>query len=174
MMTFVIWVERNHSWIMWLTAVLVPIIIFEVGECSSRISEWVIRVSAGTLGVITTRQVGGEYRDQWLADLLKFPGKLTKIILTLGLVIRSVPRLWWIISGEEIPGRILRRLRGVVIHWQRAIGSPKPGVEVALLDDHRVAIRSRRSKPSVLAFTREDFQDLIDRAKRGELDSFAS
>jgi hypothetical protein len=173
-MTLVIWIDHSRSWIAWFMTMAIPIVVFEIGECSSRVSEWIIKIAAGILSAITTPQVGDDYREQWLSDLPEFPGKLTKMLLTVGIVMRSVPRLWWILIGEDIPRNVFWRLAQMVIHWRHATGSSRSGVEVARLDDRLVAIRSRRSKPSVLSFTNEDFRDLIDRAKRGELDSLAS
>jgi hypothetical protein len=169
-------VGDDLCWIIWTLSIVIPIVVFEIGECSARISQWMINASAGILGMATTPEIGRIYKKEWSAALLRLPGKLTKLLLTTSMLLRAVPRLWWILVGQGIPanlGRTLRQRAGV---WQRARNSPKPGVELARIDRRHVGMRSRSSCARIIIFDNEEFDEFLARAKKGayDLDALAS
>jgi hypothetical protein len=173
------WMNENPSWVIWVLSVAIPIGVFEIGESSTRISQWLINTATRILGIATTPEIGKSYKEEWSALLAELPGKLTKILLTTSMLIRAVPRLWWILAGQDIPANLVRSFMRKSTGWRRSRDSPKPGVEVARLDGCHVAFRSRRSDPSVIVFNNADFREFMVKAKNGEydldvLDSLAS
>jgi len=158
----------NPYWLIGILSIVIPIVISEIGECSTRICQWMINTAAAILGAVTTREVGDLYKEEWSATLLRLPGKLTKILLTTSILLRALPRLWWILAGQGVPVRLLRRLKLKITIWQRAIGSPKPGVEITRLDRRHVAMRSRSTPAGIIIFSNTEFNEFLAAVKNGE------
>jgi hypothetical protein len=163
------WVAENSATIVILSIGL-PILAFEMGECATLISRAMVNSGAWFLGVITTREIGQTYLEEWSALVTRFPGKLTKILLTFSILARAIPQLWWVLVGEEIPANVGRACKVRFVRWQRANNSPKPGVQVARLDRGHVAIKSARSTPRILVFSLEDMREFLARIYNGEFD----
>lgn len=164
------WIARNHSWIIWLLPIIIPIVVTEVGECATYISRGVISVAASILGFATTSAIGKSYKEQWLSELPQRPGKLVKLAFTIFMLAEALPRLWWVLEGQNIPANLSRAITRKFTGWHRARHSPKPGVELARLYGKRIAFRSRRSRPGVLVFDEADVKEFIKAAKNGAYD----
>jgi hypothetical protein len=129
-----------------------------------------INAAAGFLAITTTREIGKRYKEEWLADVLPLPGKLTKILLTTSMLLRAVPRLWWVLVAQGIPAKLARSFKLKATPWRRADGSPKPGVELARVDRRHVAIRSRSLPSGIIVVSNEEFRDFLAAAKNGDFD----
>jgi hypothetical protein len=160
------WISINSSWV----ALVLSIMILEIGECASCVCRWMIRTGAGILGFITNPKVGQMHKKQWLDGLERKPGKLTKVLVTLGMLLGAVPRVWWVLAGEEIPAALYRKVKRKSTGWCRARNSPKPGVEFASLSGGLIAIRSRRSNPGILIFQDAEIEDFLRKIKHGDYD----
>jgi hypothetical protein len=93
------------------------------------------------------------------------PGKFLKILITFNML-TAIPRIWWILAGQEIPAYLSQAIAYRLTGWRRARNSPKPGVLVARLDKNHIALRSRRD--GVLIFDDDGFQEFLTGAKNGE------
>ncbi len=70
--------------------VVVPLLVNEAGDCAPGLARWLLRWGARRLGQPgRTRR----YEEEWLADLDRIPGKITKLAHSCGVVTMSVPRL---------------------------------------------------------------------------------
>jgi GAF domain-containing protein len=73
-----------------LVAVLVPLLVNEVGDLAPLLARCLLRWGARRIGRADQAQ---RYEEEWLADLERVPGKLTKLVHACGVVARSVPHL---------------------------------------------------------------------------------
>jgi hypothetical protein len=169
------WININHSWVVLMITIAIPIIVSEFGECATWICQTMIYMAASFLSLITTPEVGQKHRELWQDALLQTPGKLIKIIRTFVILAESVPRIWWVIAGEDIPANLRRRALQRVTGWHRSRFSSKYGVEMARLPGGLVAVRSRRSN-SVQIFKSSEIKEFLDAIKNGgyEVESLPS
>jgi GAF domain len=73
-----------------LFAVLVPLIVSEAGDLAPSLARWLLRWGARRIGQADKAR---RYEEEWLADLERVPGKLTKLAHACGVLAISVPRL---------------------------------------------------------------------------------
>jgi hypothetical protein len=80
------------SWIVdfALFAVFVPLLVGEAADLAPALSRWLIRWGARRIG---RADLASRYEEEWLADLERVPGKLTKLAHSCGVLALSVPRL---------------------------------------------------------------------------------
>ena len=73
-----------------LVAILIPLLVNEAGDLARSLARCLLRWGARRIGRADQAQ---RYEEEWLADLERVPGNLTKLGYACGVVIRSVPRL---------------------------------------------------------------------------------
>jgi CRP/FNR family cyclic AMP-dependent transcriptional regulator len=73
-----------------LLAVFVPLLVSEAGDLAPSLARWLIRWGARRVGQVDE---AGRYEEEWLADLERVPGKVTKLAHACGVLAVSVPRL---------------------------------------------------------------------------------
>lgn len=73
-----------------LIAVLVPLLVNEAGDLLPSLARCLLRWGARRIGPADQAE---RYEEEWLADLERIPGKLTKLVHACGVLVRSVPRL---------------------------------------------------------------------------------
>jgi GAF domain len=73
-----------------LFAVLVPLLVSEAGDLAPSLARWLLRWGARHIGQVDQ---ASRYEEEWLADLERVPGKVTKLAHACGVVALSVPRL---------------------------------------------------------------------------------
>ena len=127
--------------------------------------------ASGHRDIQRSPEVGQRHKELWLDALLQRPGKLIKLAFTLFTLVEAIPRIWWVLVGEEIPAAFYRTAMQKVTGWHRARNSPKYGVELARLPGGLIAIRSRRSNPSILVFQPAEMADFLDAIKNGGYDA---
>jgi hypothetical protein len=71
-------------------AIMIPLVVNEAGDLSRALARCLLRWGARRIGRADQAQ---RYEEEWLADLERVPGNLTKLGYAFGVVIRSVPRL---------------------------------------------------------------------------------
>jgi hypothetical protein len=73
-----------------VVALVIPLLVNEAGDLTRSLARCLLRWGAWRIG--DTEQAGG-YEEEWLADLERIPGSLTRLVYACGVVVRSVPRL---------------------------------------------------------------------------------
>lgn len=73
-----------------LLAVFVPLLVSEAGDLAPSLARWLIRWGARRVGQADQAR---RYEEEWLADLERVPGKVTKLAHACGVLAVSVPRL---------------------------------------------------------------------------------
>jgi GAF domain len=73
-----------------LFAVLTPLVVREAGDHARPLARWLLRWGARRIGRADQAE---RYEEEWLADLERIPGGLTKLAFACGVVAWSVPRL---------------------------------------------------------------------------------
>ena len=73
-----------------LVAILIPLLVNEAGDLSRSLARCLLRWGARRIGRADQAR---RYEEEWLADLERVPGNLTKLGYACGVVVRSVPRL---------------------------------------------------------------------------------
>jgi hypothetical protein len=73
-----------------LFAVLTPLVVREAGDFARPLARCLLRWGARRLGRADQAE---RYEEEWLADLERVPGGLTKLAFACGVVVWSVPRL---------------------------------------------------------------------------------
>lgn len=73
-----------------LLAVLVPLLVGEAGDLAPSLARGLLRWGARRIGQAGQAR---RYEEEWLADLERVPGKVTKVAHACGVLARSVPRL---------------------------------------------------------------------------------
>jgi hypothetical protein len=71
-------------------AIVIPLVVNEAGDLARSLARCLLRWGARRIGRADQAQ---RYEEEWLADLERIPGNLTKLGYACGVVIRSVPRL---------------------------------------------------------------------------------
>ena len=71
-------------------AIMIPLVVNEAGDLARSLARCLLRWGARRIGRADQAQ---RYEEEWLADLERVPGNLTKLGYACGVVIRSVPRL---------------------------------------------------------------------------------
>jgi hypothetical protein len=102
---------------------IVPLAVNEAGELAPGLAKCLVRWAAGRLGTPEAREL---YREDWLANLERVPGKVTKLLWALGLVFYGVPKLGWQIKRREQRRRAERTGRPAP-----GTSSPEPAVPAA-------------------------------------------
>lgn len=88
-----------------LIAILVPLLLNEVGEIAPWLATRLLRWGALCLG---SPEKAERYEEEWSADLERIPGKLTKLAYACSVVAWSVPSLRW--QSHRAARRILPSL----------------------------------------------------------------
>ncbi|HZU75514.1 MAG TPA: hypothetical protein VFA70_02050 [Dehalococcoidia bacterium] len=91
--------------------VLLPLLLNEAGEISPWLARRLLLWGARRLG---RRDWSDRFAEEWLADLERVPGKLTKLVHACGVVLRSVPRMRWQAVAP-------RRARADQMIWDRLV-----------------------------------------------------
>ncbi len=71
-------------------AVVIPLVVNEAGDLAGSLARCLLRWGARRIG---RADQAGRYEEEWLADLERVPGSLTKLGYACGVLARSVPRL---------------------------------------------------------------------------------
>jgi hypothetical protein len=71
-------------------AIMIPLVVNEAGDLAQSLARCLVRWGARRIGRADQAE---RYKEEWLADLERVPGNLTKLGYACGVVIRSVPRL---------------------------------------------------------------------------------
>jgi hypothetical protein len=71
-------------------AIMIPLVVNESGDLARALARCLLRWGARRIGRADQAQ---RYEEEWLADLERVPGNLTKLGYACGVVVRSVPRL---------------------------------------------------------------------------------
>jgi hypothetical protein len=71
-------------------AIMIPLVVNEAGDLARALARCLLRWGARRIGRADQAQ---RYEEEWLADLERVPGNLTKLGYACGVVVRSVPRL---------------------------------------------------------------------------------
>ncbi len=90
-----------------LFAIMVPLLVNEAGELARALARYLLRWGAGRIGPADQAE---RYEEEWLADLERIPGSMTKLAYACGVVVRSVPRL----RAQFRPGSRRARLPGIL------------------------------------------------------------
>lgn len=88
-----------------LFAIMIPLLVNETGELARALARYLLRWGAGRIGRADQAE---RYEEEWLADLERIPGSLTRVAYACGVVVRSVPRL----RAQFRPGSRRARLAG--------------------------------------------------------------
>jgi GAF domain len=70
--------------------IMIPLLVNEAGDLARSLARCLLRWGARRIGRADQAQ---RYEEEWLADLERVPGNLTKLGYAVGVVVRSVPRL---------------------------------------------------------------------------------
>jgi hypothetical protein len=73
-----------------LFAVLIPLAVNEMGDLTPLLARCLLRWGARRIGRTDQAE---RYEEEWLADLERVPGKLTKLVRACSILVRSVPPL---------------------------------------------------------------------------------
>src|SRR5215831_15642446 len=73
-----------------LAAVLIPLLVNEAGDLVPSLARCLLRWGARRIGQADQAE---RYEEEWLADLERVPGKLTKLVRACSILVRSVPPL---------------------------------------------------------------------------------
>lgn len=84
----------------WCTmSVVLPLVLTEVTELGPWMARWVVKLGAR---LVVPRELGRRLAEEWQAGIEEWPGKLTKLIRALVLVLVAVPKIdndyfdrWW-------------------------------------------------------------------------------
>lgn len=93
-----------------LFAIMIPLLVNETGDLSRSLARYLLRWGARRIG---PPDQAGRYEEEWLADLERVPGNLTKVIYACGVLVRSVPRLRTQFRGSprtRLPGLLSGRV----------------------------------------------------------------
>lgn len=71
-------------------AIMIPLVVNEAGDLARSLASCLVRWGARRIGQADQAE---RYEEEWLADLERVPGNLTKLGYACGVVVRSVPRL---------------------------------------------------------------------------------
>jgi hypothetical protein len=102
-------------------AIMIPLVVNEAGDLARSLARCLLRWGARRIGRADQAR---RYEEEWLADLERIPGNLTKLGYACGVVIRSVPRL----RAQFRQGPREARLPGILPgHIMDAIGEQLAG-----------------------------------------------
>jgi GAF domain-containing protein len=73
-----------------LFAIMIPLLVNEAGDFAQSVASYLLKWGARRIGRADQAE---RYEEEWLADLERVPGNLTKLGYACGVVVRSVPRL---------------------------------------------------------------------------------
>jgi hypothetical protein len=98
-----------------LFAVTIPLVVNEAGDLARSLARCLLRWGARRIGRADQAR---RYEEEWLADLERVPGSLTKLGYACGVVVRSVPRLRAQFRrgpcGARLPGVLSGRLMDAI------------------------------------------------------------
>ncbi|MEU3964003.1 NB-ARC domain-containing protein [Streptomyces buecherae] len=80
-----------------LTAILLPLVLTELGDWCPWLANRLARWTARSLG---DASLSNRYAEEWSAELAEVPGKLSKLITALGYVV-YLPRMRWSLSRRQ-------------------------------------------------------------------------
>jgi len=86
---------------------LIPLVVNEAGDLAGSLARFLLRWGARRIG---RADLAGRYEEEWLADLERVPGQLTKLGYACGVLVRSVPRL----RAQFRPGPGRTQLPGIL------------------------------------------------------------
>ena len=89
-----------------LFAIMIPLVVNEAGDLAQSLARCLLRWGARRIGRADRAE---RYEEEWLADLERVPGGLTKLAYACGIVVWSVPRL----RAQFRQGRHRARLPGI-------------------------------------------------------------
>ena len=95
-----------------VAAVLIPLLVNEAGDLVPSLARRLLQWGARHIGQADQAQ---RYEEEWLADLDRIPGKLTKLVHACGVLVCSVPRLRAQFRPRTRRARLLGGLAGRVM-----------------------------------------------------------
>lgn len=106
-------------WGFLLLGLLLPLALNEAGDIGGWLACVVLTWGAKRLGAPERTE---RYTEEWLADLERVPGKLTKLMFALSVVTWSVPRLRWQFAQRRRTERLIAELSTVAEQssWDQA------------------------------------------------------
>jgi len=84
------------AWAFIASAVVLPLLLAEIGDWCPWLAERIVRWSASRLRQPAARL---RYEEEWLANLNEIPGKLSRLVAALEYAV-SVPRMQWSLHGS--------------------------------------------------------------------------
>jgi GAF domain len=98
-----------------VAAIVIPLLVNEAGDLTQSLAKCLLRWGARRIG---PAEQAGRYEEEWLADLERIPGSLTRLVYACGVVVRSVPRLRMQFRRDQhtvrlrgtLPGRTLEAI----------------------------------------------------------------
>jgi hypothetical protein len=115
-----------------LMVFLLPLAINETGELAPWLAERLLRAGAKLLG---SKEATERYTEDWLANLERVPGKITKLCWACALLLGSVPALSWQIRARA---RRVKRTRAdgpSHVAPSQVIYQARPGRRVVIASD---------------------------------------
>ena len=112
-----------------VAAVLIPLLVNEAGDLVPSLARCLLRWGARHIG---QADQAARYEEEWLADLDRVPGKLTKLLHACGVVARSVPRLRAQFHPEGRRARLFGVLAGRVMDRTAKRLAAAPGIGATL------------------------------------------
>jgi len=73
-----------------VVVIVIPLLVNEAGDLTRSLAGYLLRWGARRIG---PAEQAARYEEEWLADLERIPGSLTRLVYACGVVVRSVPRL---------------------------------------------------------------------------------
>jgi hypothetical protein len=86
-----------------LFAIMIPLLVNEAGDLTRSLARCLLRWGARRIGRADQAE---RYEEEWLADLERIPGSLTRLVYACGVVVRSVPRLRAQFRRPRLPGAL--------------------------------------------------------------------
>lgn len=118
-----------------IAAVLIPLLVNEAGDLVPSLARRLLRLGARHIGQADQTK---RYEEEWLADLDRIPGKLTKLAHACGVLVCSVPRLRAQFRPHRHRARLFSVLAGRVMDrlGKRLAATP----EISLTLQHLVGL----------------------------------
>lgn len=86
-------------------AIVIPLLVNEAGDLTRSLARCLLRWGARRIG---RAEQAERYEEEWLADLERIPGSLTRLIYASGVVVRSVPPAPRAVPRRSAPGPAAR------------------------------------------------------------------
>ena len=88
-----------------VAAIVIPLLVNEAGDLTRSLARSLLRWGARRIG---RPEQAKRYEEEWLADLERIPGSLTRLIYASGVVVRSVPPAPRAVPRRSAPGPAAR------------------------------------------------------------------